>query len=87
MTYNRIHISTLALAIILLMITTLPFSGCHSGAQKTSSSKAVSLIDEAFKAKDNERLQYLADRAITGKAMPTTKWASANWQSPFGKRR
>ena len=78
MTYNRIHISTLALAIILLMITTLPFSGCHSGAQKTSSSKAVSLIDEAFKAKDNERLQYLADSL--DKAGKLSKGESNYWQ-------
>ena len=61
-----------------LLFTVLPFTGCHSGANKSSSPEAVSLIDETFKAKDNERLQYLADSLE--KAGKLSKGVSNYWQ-------
>ena len=74
----RIQISSLALVAAVLLFTVLPFTGCHSGANKSSSPEAVSLIDETFKAKDNERLQYLADSLE--KAGKLSKGESNYWQ-------
>jgi tetratricopeptide (TPR) repeat protein len=72
------HVSTLALAAVLLMVTTLPFTGCHNGTKRVSSPEAVSLINAAFEAKDNERLQQLADSLDN--AGKLSKGESNYWQ-------
>ena len=58
---DRIHVSTLALASAVLIFIVLPFTGCHSGVKKSSSTKAVNMINAASQAKDYERLLFLAD--------------------------
>jgi len=58
---DRIHVSTLALASAVLIFIVLPFTGCHSGVKKSSSTKAVNMINAASEAKDYERLLFLAD--------------------------
>ena len=78
MIHYRIHIRALSLAAAVLTFTALPFSGCQSGAQKSSSTQAVGLINAAFEAKDNERLLHLADSL--GKAGKISSGESNYWQ-------
>ena len=59
-THNRIQISTLVMAAV-LMFTVLPFVGCHSGVKRASSVEATSKIGAASEAKDYKRLLSLAD--------------------------
>ena len=74
----RIHISSLALVAAVLMLTVLPFAGCHSGAQKNSSAEAVSMINAASESKDYKRVQSLADSL--GKAGKISDGESNYWQ-------
>jgi tetratricopeptide (TPR) repeat protein len=74
---NRIHVSTLALAAV-LMFTVLPFTGCDSGVKKSSSTEAISMINAASEAKDYERIQSLADSLE--KAGKISKGESNYWQ-------
>ncbi len=76
MIHNKIPVFVLAAAV--LIISVFPFTGCHRVANKTSSIEAVSLINEAIDARDNERLEYLADSL--GKAGKLSKGESNYWQ-------
>ncbi len=74
----RIQISSLALVAAVLMLTVLPFAGCHSGAKKNSSAEAVSMINAASESKDYKRVQSLADSL--GKAGKISDGESNYWQ-------
>ena len=74
---NRIHLSTLALAAVLLL-TVQPFTGCHSVANKSSSVEAVKMIEAASAERDYARLQSLADSL--GMAGKLSKGESNYWQ-------
>ncbi len=71
-------VQTFALAAVVLMFTALPFTGCQSGANKSSAPEAVSQINAASQARDYERLQSLADSL--GKAGKLSKGESNYWQ-------
>ena len=61
-----------------LSFTALPFTGCQSAANRSSSAEAVSLINAASKARDYERILCLADSL--GKAGKLSKGESEYWQ-------
>ncbi len=81
MLHNRIHLSILAWAAVLIC-TVLPVTGCQSGVGKSSSPEAVKMIEAASAAKDYARLQALADSlGMIGKL---SKGESYYWQGYAG---
>ena len=75
---NNTHFPTLVLAATLLLLTVLPFTGCHRPVNKSPGTEAVSMINAASDAKDYERIQFLADSL--GKAGMLSKGESYYWQ-------
>ena len=75
---HSIHTSSLVLAVTLLLLTLLPFTGCQTRASKSPSPEAVQLIAAASKAKDYARLQTLADSLE--KAGKLSKGEANYWQ-------
>jgi serine phosphatase RsbU (regulator of sigma subunit) len=75
---NDTHFPTLALAATLLLLTMLPFTGCHRAVNKSPGTEAVSMINAASDAKDYDRIQFLADSL--GKAGMLSKGESYYWQ-------
>ena len=66
------------LACALAASVVLSFSGCHTRTGKSSSGEAVNLMDAASKARDYERILFLADSL--GKAGKLSKGESNYWQ-------
>ena len=74
----KFHISTLALATTVLLLTLLQLTGCQSKAYKSSSPEAVEMVEAASRAKEFERLQTLADSLE--KAGKLSKGESNYWR-------
>ena len=75
---KRSRIPVFVLAAAVLTLSVFPFTGCHRVASKSSSAEAVSMINAAIDARDNDRLQHLADSL--GKAGKLSKGESNYWQ-------
>ncbi len=65
-------------ATLVSSVSVLVFTGCQSGARKSSSPEATGLINEASEAKDNERVLFLADSLE--KAGKISQGESYYWQ-------
>ena len=78
MIHHRIHSSALGLAAVVLAFVALPFTGCQSGSNKSSTAEAVAMINAASEARDYERIMTLADSL--GKAGKLSKGESNYWQ-------
>ena len=78
MIHHRIHSSGLGLAAVVLAFVALPFTGCQSGSNKSSTAEAVAMINAASEARDYERIMTLADSL--GKAGKLSKGESNYWQ-------
>ena len=46
MIHHRIHSSALGLAAVVLAFVALPFTGCQSGSNKSSTAEAVAMIND-----------------------------------------
>ena len=75
---NDLNVSTLALAATLLLLTVLPFTGCHRAVNKSNDIEASGMINAASDARDYERIQFLADSLE--KAGMLSKGESNYWQ-------
>ena len=78
MIHHRIHSSALGLAAVVLAFVALPFTGCQSGSNKSSTAEAVAMINAASSARDYDRLNTLADSL--GQAGKLSKGESNYWQ-------
>ena len=78
MIHHRIHSSALGLAAVVLAFVALPFTGCQSGSNKSSTAEAVAMINAASEARDYERIMTLADSL--GQAGKLSKGESNYWQ-------
>ena len=78
MIHHRIRSSALGLAAVVLAFVALPFTGCQSGSNKSSTAEAVAMINAASSARDYDRLNTLADSL--GQAGKLSKGESNYWQ-------
>ena len=78
MARNRILIFSIASVATALLFLVLPFTGCQSVVNKSSTSEAESMVIAASEAKDFERLEALADSL--GVAGKLSKGESCYWQ-------
>ena len=78
MIHHRIHSSALGLTAVVLAFVALPFTGCQSGSNKSSTAEAVAMINAASSARDYDRLNTLADSL--GQAGKLSKGESNYWQ-------
>ena len=67
---KRSRLWMLATILIICGASVLVFTGCQSGARRSSSPEATGLINEASEAKDNERVLFLADSLSTQQNRP-----------------